>query len=462
MDGQWQARSLTFADAAVSLSGRFPGRVYVGASLRFDGQDGRRHADLQRLAGAIGDSLYHEKTRKPLQDILTCIREKCTIDEAGYRLQRNAERHLRSPSEIERLFSGYQDAVARTVEIASICRFSLDELSYEYPDEAHEPFASLQEALAHHTEEGLTRRYPGGIPAKVRAQIDHELALISKLNYARYFLTVFDIVQFARLKEILCQGRGSAANSAVCYALGITSVNPDEIDLLFERFVSSARDEPPDIDVDFEHERREEIIQHIYEKYGRHRAGIVGTVIAYRSKSAIREVGKALGLSEDVVGALSGLMLGWSPGGETERHVREAGLDPNNRKLRLAIKLARQLTGFPRHLSQHIGGFVIGRRSLEELVPIGNAAMADRTMIEWDKDDLDALGLLKIDVLALGMLTCIRKAFDLLQPFYGQHRTLANIPSDDPGVYDIICKADTVGVFQIESRAQMSMLPRLS
>ena len=457
-----------FAEAAWELASRFPGHVFIGAALAFDGQDARRLAQLAELGEetgapmvAVGDCLYHTPARKPLQDVLTCIREKCTIAEAGYRLQRNAERHLKHPSEIARLYPGYEDAVARSVEIAARCRFSLDELAYEYPDEPYEPFASPQEALVHYTEEGLRRHYPQGAPKKVRKQIAHELELIEKLNYARYFLTVFDLVRYARSRGILCQGRGSAANSAVCYCLGITSVNPAEIDLLFERFISAERGEPPDIDVDFEHEQREEVMQYVYRKYGRDRAGIVATVITYRAKSAIREVGKALGLSEEVIGALSGMMWWWSSKGVEDSHIREVGLDPGDRTLRLAVRLARDLTGFPRHLSQHTGGFVITRRLLEDIVPIGNAAMEGRTMIEWDKDDLDSLRLLKIDVLALGMLTCIRKAFDLLKACNGGDYTLANIPWDDSKVYDMICKADTIGVFQIESRAQMSMLPRL-
>ncbi len=464
----WDAPPQAFAEAAWDLAGRFPGHVFIGAALAFDGQDARRLARLDKLGretgapmAAVGDCLYHLPARKPLQDVLTCIREKCTIREAGYRLQRNAERHLRSPDEIARLYPGYGKAVARSVEIARRCRFSLEELKYEYPDEPCEPFASPQEALVHYTEQGLWDKFPDGAPEKVGKQVEHELELIEKLNYARYFLTVADLVRYARSRGILCQGRGSAANSAVCYCLGITSVNPAEIDLLFERFISAERGEPPDIDVDFEHERREEVMQYVYEKYGRNRAGIVATVITYRAKSAIREVGKALGLSEDVIGALSGMMWWWSSKGVEDSHIREAGLDPGDRTLRLAMRLARELTGFPRHLSQHTGGFVITRGLLEDIVPIGNAAMPERTMIEWDKDDLDQLGLLKIDVLALGMLTCIRKSFELLKAWRGMDCTLANIPWDDGQVYDMICKADTLGVFQIESRAQMSMLPRL-
>ena len=358
-----------------------------------------------------------------------------------------------------RLFRGYEQAVTRSAAIAARCTFSLDELTYEYPDEPCAPFANPQKALVAHTWEGAAKHYPHGVPDKVKAQIEYELKLIAELDYARYFLTVFDLVRYARSRDILCQGRGSAANSAVCFCLGVTSVNPGEIDVLFERFISASRNEPPDIDIDFEHERREEVMQYIYEKYGRHRAGLVATAITYREKMAIREVGKVLGLSEDVIGALSGA-LSWQDEVKAG-DVRAAGLDPGDGTLRLAITLASELIGFPRHLSQHTGGFVITRASLDDTIPIGNAAMADRTMIEWNKDDLDELGLLKIDVLALGMLTCIRKGFDLIANHYGDNYTLASIPQNDSKTYDMICRADTLGVFQIESRAQMSMLPRL-
>ena len=462
------APGLDFAETAWDLASRFPGHVFIGAALAFDGLDARRLAHLSELGQetgapmvAVGDCLYHTPSRKPLQDVVTCIREKCTIAEAGYRLQRNAERHLKHPKEIARLYVGYEDAVARTVEIANRCSFKLDDLKYEYPDEPYEPFASPQEALVHHTMQGLQERFPDGATEKIKKQVAGELELIERLDYSRYFLTVFDLVRYARGKGILCQGRGSAANSAVCYCLGVTGVNPGEIDLLFERFISVERGEPPDIDIDFEHERREEVIQYVYEKYGRDRAGIVATVITYRAKSSIREVGKVLGLSEEVISALSGMMWWWSSGGVEDKHIREVGLDPSDRTLRLAVRLARELTGFPRHLSQHTGGFVITRGILEDIVPIGNAAMPERTFIEWDKDDLDELRLLKVDVLALGMLTCIKKSFDLLTSQYGRDYELATVPGDDEPVYDMICKADTVGVFQIESRAQMSMLPRL-
>ncbi|MDX2266448.1 MAG: error-prone DNA polymerase [Hyphomicrobiales bacterium] len=456
-----------FSEALRTLARCFPGAVYLGAAPRLDGLDARRFMALSALARetgapllAIGDCLYHHFDRRPLQDVLTCIREKCTIATAGFKLEANCERYLRAPQETTRLFRGYEQAIARTLDIAKRCRFSLDELKYEYPDEPYEPYASPQEALQAHAWAGAVEKFPGGVPDKIRVQIEHELALIAQLDYARYVLTVFDLVRYARSREILCQGRGSAANSAVCYCLGVTSVNPAEVDLLFERFISSERGEPPDIDIDFEHERREEVMQYIYEKYGRHRAGIVATVICYRDKMAIREVGKALGLSEDVIGALSGMLAWWSEG-VTDDDIRHIGLNPADRTLRMAVRLARELTGFPRHLSQHTGGFVITRGPLDEIIPIGNAAMAERTMIEWNKDDLDDLGLLKVDVLALGMLTCVRKAFALIEAHHGRKLTLASIPQGDEATYDMIGRADTIGVFQIESRAQMSMLPRL-
>jgi len=442
--------------------------LYLAARHSYRGDDKARIAALADLAAraevplvATGGVLYHAPHRRPLQDVLTCIREKCTIHDAGLRLEANAERHLKPPSEMARLFKDHEEALARTIEITDACRFSLDELKYEYPDEPVPEGKTPQSHLEDLTWDGAAWRFPDGIPAHVRDTIQKELALIAELNYAPYFLTVHDIVHHARSLGILCQGRGSAANSAVCYCLAITNVDPTEIDLLFERFVSPERKEPPDIDVDFEHERREEVIQYIYARYGRDRAGLAATVISYRGRSAVREVGKALGLSEDTVAALATTIWGLSNAALPEKYVREAGLDPSDPLLARCLELSHELIGFPRHLSQHVGGFVLTRGPLSEVVPIGNAAMEDRTFIEWDKDDLDALGLLKVDVLGLGMLTCIRKAFALLKEHYGTDVTLGTVPRDDPAVYDMLCKADSIGVFQVESRAQMNMLPRL-
>ncbi|HEX2479585.1 MAG TPA: error-prone DNA polymerase [Geminicoccaceae bacterium] len=444
------------------------GPCYLAAPYLYRGDDGARIEALAELAAACGtplvaagDVLYHTPARRPLQDVLACIREHTTIDEAGYLLEANAERHLKPLSEMARLFARHPEALARTLEIVDACRFSLDELRYEYPIDPAPDGLTVQEHLERLTWQGAAARYPGGIPDKVRELLEHEFALIAELGYAPYFLTVHDIVRFARSRGILCQGRGSAANSAVCYCLGITAVDPGRFDLLFERFVSAERNEPPDIDVDFEHERREEVIQYVYEKYGREHAGIAATVIHYRARSAIREVGKALGLSEDAVGALASGIWGWSEGGLDARLARERGLDPAAPRLRQALELAGELTGFPRHLSQHVGGFVLTRSRLDQVVPVVNAAMAERTMVEWDKDDLDALGILKIDVLALGMLTCVRKAFELLERHYGRKLDLTSVPPEDPAVYDMLGRADSIGVFQVESRAQMTMLPRL-
>ena len=425
-------------------------------------------AELQTIAGqyrvplvATSDVLYHVAERRPLQDVLTCVREHLTLVKAGRILQANAERYLRAPEEMFRLFKGYEAAVHETARLFERLKFSLDELQYLYPDEPTGSACPPQQTLQRLTEKGVKQRYPDGIPDKVAAHIKHELALIEKLDYARYFLTVYDIVRFAREAKILCQGRGSAANSAVCFCLGITEVDPDKIDLLFERFISEERNEPPDIDVDFEHERREEVIQYIYQKYGRDKAGLAATVITYRAKSAIREVGKVFGLSDDVVTALSSTRWGSWASDVTEDDARRAGLDPGDKHMKQALDLASQIIGFPRHLSQHVGGFVITRDRLSSVIPIENAAMQDRTVVEWDKDDLENLGMLKIDILALGMLTCIRKAFTFLKDHYGVEETLASVADEDPRVYDMICRADTLGVFQIESRAQMSMLPRL-
>ena len=450
------------------LSVELESETYLAASHLYRGNDTRRLARLAAIARtcatplvATNDVRYHAVERRALADVVTCIREHCTIDNAGRRLAVNAERHLKPATEMTRLFRDYPDAIAHTGEIAAKCRFSLDELRYEYPAEPVAAGRTPDAELARLTWRGAADRYPDGISAKVRAQLEHELTLIAELRYAAYFLTVHDIVRFARSRDILCQGRGSAANSAVCFCLGITAVDPDRLDLLFERFISAERNEPPDIDVDFEHERREEVIQYIYAKYGRDRAGLAATVISYRSRSALREVGKALGLTEDTVAALSGQVWGWSNEGVPDEVVRSLGLDPADNRLGLALRLTRELIGFPRHLSQHVGGFVITRERLDALVPIENAAMDDRTVIEWDKDDLDALGILKIDVLALGMLTCIRKAFTLLADHYDRPLELADVPPEDPAVYDMLGKADSLGVFQVESRAQMAFLPRM-
>ncbi|EWY40071.1 DNA polymerase [Skermanella stibiiresistens SB22] len=457
-----------FTKALGEYRALFRKRLYLAASHLYRGDDARRLVRLEALSAevrvplvATNDVHYHAPHRRVLQDVLTCIREHRTIHEAGYLLAANAERHLKAPEEMARLFRRHPDAVARTVEIAEACVFSLDELRYEYPDEITTAGRTTQAELAHLTALGAAERYPDGVPAKVQAAIDHELPLIDQLGYAPYFLTVHDIVRFARSRGILCQGRGSAANSAVCYCLGITAVDPARSDLLFERFVSAARNEPPDIDVDFEHERREEVIQYIYAKYGRDRAGIAATVSRYRARGAIREVGKALGLSEDTVARLAGSIWGWGRDGIDEDRAREHGLDPTDTTLRMVLDLAGELINFPRHLSQHVGGFIITRGPLSELCPIVNAAMPDRTTIEWDKDDIDALGILKVDVLALGMLTCLRKGFDLLRDHHGVDHTLASVPAEDAKVYEMLCRADSLGVFQVESRAQMSMLPRL-
>jgi error-prone DNA polymerase len=450
----------------------FPGDVYLAMSHRLRGDDEARLTRLAALAEAcdiaavaVGDVLMHRPERQMLADVLTCIREKCLVDQAGLRLQKNAERHLKPASVMAALFRHHPEALARGVEIADRCRFNLDELRYEYPHEITTGGRTPQEELVHLTEKGLRERYPNGVPEKVRKQVDHEYALIAERKYAPFFLTVYDIVSFARSKDILCQGRGSAANSAVCYYLGITAVDPGQHDLLFERFLSPARNEPPDIDVDFEHERREEVIQYVYDKYGRHRAGLAATVIHYRARRAIREVGKALGLSEDTVGAMASQIWGWSENAPKEDWIRKLGLDPSDHRLGLILTLVGELIGFPRHLSQHVGGFVITERRLDESVPVEKASMEGRTVIEWDKDDLDALGMLKVDVLALGMLTCIRKSFDLIQRHYGKKLTMKELlqanDKKTEETYDMLCRADSLGVFQVESRAQMSFLPRM-
>ncbi len=460
----------SFADYLGHLRALFDDdRLSLAASCPFGPDDAARLADLAALAAsariplvATNDVQYHTPARRALQDVLTCIRHGCTIQTAGRRLHANAERHLKTPEEMARLFRDYPNAIARTLQIAHRCEgFSLDQLRYEYPDEVIPPGTTPADHLAALTRAGAAARYPGGVPDKVQAQIDHELALIADLKYEPYFLTVHDIVLYARSRGILCQGRGAAANSAVCYMLGVTSVDPTRIDMLFERFVSRERNEPPDIDIDFEHERREEVIQYLYAKYGRERAALTGVVITYRGRSAVRDVGKAMGLSLDAVDRLAKQLDWWHSGEVKPEQLRDAGFNPSDATLRAVVALTGELVGFPRHLSQHVGGFVITRGPLCESVPIENAAMPDRTVIEWDKDDIDAMGMLKVDVLGLGMLTCIRKCFQIVEKHHGLPLTLATVPAEDSTVYDMICKADTVGVFQIESRAQMSMLPRL-
>ncbi|MBI2254560.1 MAG: error-prone DNA polymerase [Proteobacteria bacterium] len=441
---------------------------YLALTHYYRGDDARRLRELQKLADktglctvAINEVRHHHPDHKMLFDVLTCVRHHCTIDTAGFLLEKNAERHLKHGAEMRRLFRGLEDAVARTAEIAQRCTFSLDELKYEYPEEVVTEGKTPIESLREFVWEGANRRYPHGVPKDIAGKIEHELDLITRFDYARYFLTVHDIVRFARQENILHQGRGSAANSVVCYCLGITSIDPTKVDLLFERFISAARKEPPDIDVDFEHERREEVIQHIYKKYGRDRAGLAAAIICYRSRAALRDVGRALGLSDDVINRMSKIVWGWSDKALTEEQIRQAGLDPTDRRLAMTVKLAGDLIGTPRHLSQHVGGFVISKGPLSRLVPIENAAMENRTVIQWDKDDLDAVGLLKVDILALGMLSCIRRAFDFIHRIYGVRYTLATIPQDDEMTYEMLCRADSIGVFQVESRAQMSMLPRL-
>lgn len=460
VDG-WQAH-------AGRLIRGFPGQISLTLAPRYDGQDPERFRHLSDLAGRLGMPtvatalpFLHHGSRRRLADVLTAVRLGVRVDKLGRQALPNNEGRLRSEAEMLRLFAGHEPAVARAGEIAARAAFSLDELSYEYPSE-NAPGESAAERLSRLAEAGLRWRYPEGPPDRACTQMAHELALIGKLKYEPYFLTVHDIVAFARERGILCQGRGSAANSVVCYALGVTSVSPEIGTMVFERFISEARNEPPDIDVDFEHERREEVIQHIYEKYGRHRAGLCATVIHYRGKRAVREVGRAMGLSEDTLAAMSGQIWGWGgPGAVTETRLREIGLDPTDRRLRQTMALIDEIQGFPRHLSQHVGGFIITEGRLDELCPVENATMEDRTIIPWDKDDIDTLKILKIDILALGMLSCIRKAFDLMESHHHQRFTLATLPPEDPETYRMLCRADSLGVFQVESRAQMNFLPRM-
>ncbi|WP_225206833.1 error-prone DNA polymerase [Novosphingobium huizhouense] len=464
------AGSTAFAELVPHLVHSLPTLRHLAATPLHAGDDVARIERLDALARAHGlgllatnDVLYHAPERRPLQDVMTAIRHKTTVDRAGYLLEANGERHLKSPEEMVRLFARWPHAIAAARDLADACRFSLSELRYEYPKEicpeGHDPQTWLEER----TWAGAAIRYPAGVPESVADTLRRELELIGKLNLATYFLTIKDIVDFARGCEppILCQGRGSAANSAVCYCLEITAVDPARHALLFDRFISEERKEPPDIDVDFEHERREEVIQYIYRRYGRQRAGLCATVIHYRPRMAVREVGKAMGLTEDVTAALARTVWGGWGTEIAEKHVAETGLDLTDPHLRRVLKLTQQMIGMPRHLSQHVGGFILTQGPLTETVPIGNGAMPERSFIEWDKDDIDALGILKVDVLALGMLTCIAKCLDLLRAHHGQDLTLASVPREDPAVYDMLCKGDSLGVFQVESRAQMNMLPRL-
>lgn len=445
----------------------FGDRAYLSLCLRRRPNDQLRLHELSNLAAhfkvktvVTNDVLFHEPARRQLQDIVTCIRHNTTIDSVGFERERHADRYLKPPEEMERLFPRYIDALRRTIEIVDRCKFSLEELTYQYPEEAIVPGKTAQQSLEHYVWQCVPDRYPEGLPAKTLQIIRHELDLIEKMKYAPYFLTVFSIVRFARSQGILCQGRGSAANSAVCYILGVTSIDPETNDLLFERFVSQERDEPPDIDVDFEHKRREEVIQWIYRTYGKDKAALCATVTRYRAKGAIRDVGKALGLPEDLIKALSSGMWSWSED-VSDRNVRELNLNPDDRRLVLTLQLAQQLMGAPRHLGQHPGGFVLTHDRLDDLVPIEPASMADRQIIEWDKDDVEALKFMKVDVLALGMLTCMSKAFDLIRAHKNDDLDLATITQEDPATYAMIRRADTLGTFQIESRAQMAMLPRL-
>jgi error-prone DNA polymerase len=462
----WLPGGVTDDDNGAWLARRFPGKVWLGVELLADGRHRQRLAQLTRLAEklqlplvACGDVHMHRRGRRALQDTLTAIRLGTTATAAGTGLYSNGERHLRFLESLSRIYS--RELLEQTVHIAGLCHFSLDELRYEYPRELVPDSETPASYLRQLTETGLNWRWPDGASAAIRKQVEHELKLISELAYEPYFLTVHDIVSFARRRGILCQGRGSAANSAVCFCLGITEVDPARTSMLFERFISRERDEPPDIDVDFEHERREEVIQYIYRKYTRERAALAATVITYRPRSAMRDVGKALGLDSLQIDRLARAMQWWDRREVQDERVVEAGFDPANPVVHRLLTLVRELIGFPRHLSQHVGGFVISQGPLAELVPVENAAMPERTVIQWDKDDLDELGLLKVDVLGLGMLSAIRRCFVLIEKFRGRHLTLATVPAEDPRVYDMICKADTVGVFQIESRAQMAMLPRL-
>ncbi|MCX7172637.1 MAG: error-prone DNA polymerase [Proteobacteria bacterium] len=452
-DGQW-------------LAGHFPGRAWIAYERHLAADDAEHLAHLRMLSqatglplAASGDVHMHSRARRPLQDVVTALRLHTSVDHAGHALFPNGERSLRPRVRLARLYPS--ELLAETLRIAALCEFSLDELRYEYPDEVVPAGETPATFLRRCVEEGLLRRYSAGVPEPVRAQIEHELALIGELGYEQYFLTVYDIVAFACGRGILCQGRGSAANSAVCYALGITGVDPVHGKMLFERFVSKERHEPPDIDVDFEHQRREEVIQYIYRKYGRERAALVATVVGYRTRGALRDVGRALGFERARIDALTASLSWWDNREDLPARFQAAGLDPASPRVDKWLRLAAEIRRFPRHLSQHVGGFVISRGRLDRLVPIENARMAERSVIQWDKNDIDALGLMKVDVLALGMLTTIRRALDLVSRRHGRPFRLQDVPLEVPAVYEMISAADTIGVFQIESRAQMAMLPRL-
>ncbi len=465
------ARELEFLHL---LRDRFGQSVWLAVAPDYGGNDRFRIEQAASMAArtrmplmAINDVLYHRPDRRPLQDVLTAVRLNTTVGNAGHALHQNAERCLKPPTEMARLFRNFPEALAETGRFAATLGFSLAELSHNYPEETSTPGLDPQTELEQLTWEGAKERYPNGFPEKLPDMIRHELGIVAQKKYARYFLTVRDIVQFARRKDVdvLCQGRGSAANSVICYCLGITEVDPTLTDLLFERFVSTERDEPPDIDVDFEHEHRDKIIAYIYDKYSAKRTALAASVVTYRGRSAMREVAKAMGLSDDIQSALSGSIWGWSASHLGEREAKAGGLAKDDPMTRKVMDRANEILGFPRHLSQHVGGFVITRDRLDEIVPIVKTAMDERKMVEWDKDDLDTVGLIKVDVLALGMLSCLKRCFDLLHAHYRadwpEMLTLDTIPKEDARVYDMICRADTLGVFQIESRAQMSMLPRL-
>jgi error-prone DNA polymerase len=462
----WLAGEADPPDLGHGLADGLPGRVWIGVTLHRRGGDQARLAGLRRLADACrlplvaaGGVQMHVPDRQPLLDTLTAVRLGTTVEAAGEALAQNREAYLHERAELALFYP--PDLLAETLALAEVCRFSLDELRYEYPDELVPSGETPTAYLRRLTLEGAARRWPEGVPLRVQDLIEHELALIAELRYEPYFLTVHDIVAFARRQGILCQGRGSAANSAVCFCLGITEVDPARMQMLFERFISRERGEPPDIDVDFEHQRREEVIQYIYERYGRERAALAATVICYRPRSAVRDIGRALGMGADQVDRLARNIHWWDGREVSMQRLRETGLDPASPLVRRTLDLVRQVQGFPRHLSQHVGGFVIARGELSRLVPIENAAMPGRSVIQWDKDDLDALGLLKVDCLALGMLSAIRRALDLLNGYRGTALTMADIPAEDPAVYAMIQRGETTGVFQIESRAQMAMLPRL-